>query len=214
MIKIASTTDYARLERALGAFGQKQLPYAGALALTRTAQAAAAEMTRALLSIFDKKGSPTPFTLRAIGITPARKSNLTAAIFVKRQQARYLGIEETGGVRLRAPGAPVLTPVDVAKNAYGNIPRGLIRRLAAEPDRYFLAKIHGVYGLWERITRPGARHVLRTPRGVRLLVAFRPEAHYRPKFGFDERVRRSVEQSLMPNLQAAVSEALATAFGR
>lgn len=213
MIRITSTADFRRIERALDDFGRRQLPYAGSLALNQTARLARDELTRALPAIFSAKGRPpTPFTMRAIGTTAARKTDLRVEIFVKRDQAKYLAIEETGGVRVRAPGAPVLTPVDVAVNPYGNIPRGLLRQLLAEPETYFIGRVRGVYGLWERIRKPGQRHVLRAGRGLRLLIAFRDEAKYRPRFGFEERTRRSVEANLMPALRDGVARALATAF--
>ena len=214
MIRITSVNDFERLGRALDVFGRQQLPYAASLALSATARAAAAELTRELPAIFSHKGEPTPFTRRAIGTTAARKTNLAAEIFVKRQQAKYLLIEETGGTRVPAPGAPVLTPVDVKRDAYGNIPRGMIRKLLAEPESYFIGRVRGVYGLWERTRRPGQRHILRGQRGLRLLVAFRERARYAPIFGFEDRVRRSVEANLMPAVQAGVERALATAFRR
>ncbi|HEY3909463.1 MAG TPA: hypothetical protein VGM07_06190 [Stellaceae bacterium] len=214
MITLRTTNDFARLGRALDAFGRQQLPYAAALALTATARAAQQEVTRNLPAIFSAKGPPTPFTKQAIGFSPARKANLAAAVFVKRQHAKYLLIEETGGVRVRAPGAPVLVPVDVKRNDYGNIPRNLLRKLLEEPETYFIGRARGFYGLWERTRRPGQSHVLRTGRGLRLLVAFREEAKYRPRFGFEEQVRRSIDANLMPALQAGVEKALATAFRR
>ena len=214
MIKIDVTADVARLRATLDDLGRRQLPFAASLALSRTARRAQQDLTRALPTIFAAKGyEPTPFTRRAIGMSPARKSNLVAEVFVKRQQARYLAIEETGGVRVRAPGAPVLTPVDIARNAYGNIPRGLLRKLASDPESYFLGTVHGVYGLWERVSAPGSggRHILRTARGLRLLVAFRQQATYRPRFGFYERVAASVEANFLPALSAGMQRAIATA---
>lgn len=215
IIRVA--TDFWRFRATLDALGRRQLPYAASLALNQAARTARDDVTRALPAIFSAKGAaPTPFTMNAIGTTVARKSNLRVEIFVKRQQARYLAIEETGGVRVRAPGSPVLAPVDVERNVYGNIPRGLLRKLLEEPDTYFLARIRGVYGLWQRVAGPGrqSQHVLRSARGLRLLVAFRERAVYHPRFGFSERVRASVEASFGPALEAGMAKAIATAIRR
>lgn len=213
---ISVASDVNRFRGALDRLGQRELPFASALALNSTARQAQRMVTRELPAIFSAKGRPpTPFTMRAIGTTTARKTNLRAEIFVKRMQARYLMIEETGGIRIGRPGAPVLSPVDIARNLYGNIPRGMIRRLLAEPEAYFLGMVHGIYGLWERTGTAGAgRHVLRQARGLRLLVAFRAEATYRPRFGFQERVRASVDTNFLPALGAGLRRAIATAAHR
>ncbi len=114
-------------------------------------------------------------------------------------------------MRVRAPGAPVLTPVDIATNLYGNIPHGLVRKLAADPENYFIGRVRGAYGLWERVAGPGGGHILRTARGLRLLVAFHDRAVYRPRFGFKARVRDAVSARLLPALQAGLAKAMATA---
>ena len=215
---ISVKTDFQKFRRTLDTLGRQQLPYAASLALNQTARTAREDVTRALPAIFSTKGyQSVPFTMRAIGTTMARKSNLRVEIFVKRQQAKYLAIEETGGLRVRAPGAPVLTPVDVDVAAtHGNIPRGLLRKLLEEPETYFLARIRGVYGLWERVSGPGRQstHVLRSARGLRLLVAFRERAIYRPRFGFGERVRVSAEANFVPALEVGMAKAIATAIRR
>lgn len=209
MAIVSIRSDIARFATTLTDFQRTQLPYATALALTATARTAQAALTRDLPSIFSTKGRPTPFTLRAIGIAPARKSNLRAAVFVKRQQAKYLGIEETGGAVAPRPGAPILTPVDATLNVYGNLPRGTIKRLLRDPKRYFLGTVRGVYGLWERVAADG-----RGARGLRLVAAMRQRAHYRPRFGFRPRIAASVAANIVPQLSAAMAKAIATAVAR
>ena len=212
---IRAAVDIGCFHAGLTRLQREQLPYATALALTDTPRTAASAATKALPSIFAAKGrAPTPFTMRAVGVSAARKNNPTATVFIKRLQASYLAIEETGGVRVRAPGAPVLTPVDVLVNAYGNIPRGRVRRLAANPEDYFLGRVRGIFGLWERVYTPGSRHSLRWARGLRLLVAFHDRAVYRPRFGFERLVEASVREQLPAALRAGLSHAMATAFAR
>lgn len=204
-------TDISRFQATLTDLQQKQLPFATALALNQTTRLAVQNLTRALPEIFSKKGEPTPFTRRAIGMTGARKTNLRAAIFVKRQQAKYLGIEETGGDVSRAPGQPILTPVDADAelNAYRNLPRGFIRHVLSNPRRYFMGTVRGVYGVWERTGSPGPRGG--EARGLRLLVALRARAHYKPKFGFHDHVEASVRANFLPALSAGLARAMATA---
>lgn len=195
---ISVETDLWRFRQTLDDLGRKQLPYAAVLALNETARFAAGELTRALPAIFERA---TPFTRRAIGVKGARKNNPRAEIFVKRLQARYLGIEETGGSRSWSPGAPILTPVNVRLNAYKNIPRGTLRKLLADPKRYFLGEVHGAYGVWERLAKDR----------VRLVVALRPRGTWRAKFGFGRRVDRAVAERFVPALSRGLAKAMATA---
>lgn len=211
MAIVSIRSDLARFGRTLDDLQRTQLPFATALALTATARIAQRDLTRALPSIFSTKGRPTPFTLRAIGITPARKNNPRAAVFVKRAQATYLAREETGGAVGPEPGAPILTPVNAPLNVYGNIPRGTIRKLAeGDPKRYFLGTIRGVYGLWERLASgPGGGSAA---RGLKLIAAMRPHAAYKPRFGFRPRIAASVAANILPQLSAGMARAMATAI--
>jgi hypothetical protein len=213
-------SDLERFRAGLNKFERTQLPFATALAINTTARAAVDSMTRELPEIFRKKGAITPFTRRAIGWSPAKAKNLRAAVFVKRKQAEYLKIEETGGSVARAPGAPILTPVHARLNVYGNLPQGVIRRAVEAAPLYFLGSVRGVYGLWERLDRTGVSGGSTGPRGgiythrgaLRLIAAFRGRASYRPKFGFQEHMAASVRANFLPALRAGMARALETAF--
>jgi hypothetical protein len=201
---ISVQSDTWKFRETLNDFQRTQLPFASVLAVNTTARLAQSALTRDLPSIFSVKRGITPFTRHAIGMTGARKSSPAASVFVKRKQAGYLGIEETGGEVDREPGHPILTPVDAKLNVYGNIPKGVLARWRSDPRRYFIGEIRGVYGAWERIG--GAR------RGLKLLVAFRERAAYRPRFGFQNRIAASVRASFLPALLAGMARAMATAI--
>lgn len=202
MIPIISIRrDVDRFRATLDDLGKQQLPFATSLALNKTARTAAYDITRQMPAIFDR---PTPFTLHAIGVTPSRKTNLRATIFVKRLQAKYLAAEETGATRTASPGEPILTPVDLPTNAYGNIPRNTVRRLLRNPQKYFLGTIKGVYGLWQR----GPMH------SIKLLIAFHRRATWKPRFAFRARVEASAALTFATNLSAGMARAIATAVRR
>lgn len=204
--------DLWRFRETLNELERRQLPFAQVLAVNRTARLAQQSLSRALPGIFAKKGAPTPFTLRAVGMTTARKSSPVASVFIKRVQARYLGIEETGGDVTRAAGKPILTPVDASLNPFGNIPKGMLQRWKSNPRRYFIGQVRGVYGVWERTGLGGPRGG--TPRGLKLLAAFRQSARYRPRFGFQDHIAASVRINLLPALSAGMAHAMATAIRR
>lgn len=192
--------DLWRFRAKLDDVSKRQLPFACARALTESARAAQQDVTRSLPAIFDR---PTPFTQRAIGIKAARKNDLTAMIFVKDIQAGYLRLEETGGVRLPTGRALVL-PVDVQRNAYGNIPKGLLKRLKAKGKTgVFVGTVKGVAGFWQR-----------GPHGsIRLLAAFRSKAVYRPRFDFRARVGAVVGRTFPTELAKQLAAAIASARG-
>jgi hypothetical protein len=190
--------DVDRFRRTLDDLGKQQLPYATSLAINKTARTAAYDVTRQMPAIFDR---PTPFTLQAIGVKPSRKRDLRAEVFVKRLQAKYLLPEETGATRTWHQGDPILTPADLKTNTYGNIPRGALRRLKLDPKRYFFGSIKGIYGLWQR----GPMH------SIKLLVAFRNRATWKPRFAFRERVAASVRLTIGPALRESMARAIATA---
>lgn len=177
-----------------------QVQYATARALTKTAKDAQAEVTRQIPQRFDR---PTPFTQRAIGITPATKATLSASVFVKDKQAEYLALEETGGTRHPKKRALVL-PRDARLNQYGNLPRGSIQRLLARPD-VFSGKVGTVAGIWQRITRG------KNKGQTKLLVAYQTEATYKPRFHFRDTVLATARRVVHANFVEALREALRTA---
>jgi hypothetical protein len=174
---------------------EQQIPFAIAFALTRTAQEAKQEVDRQLPEIFK---DPTPFTLRAIGISRATKQNLASEVFIKDIQAKYLRLEITGGERTPAKRALVL-PTAFTVDPYGNLPRNEIKTLLRRKD-VFSGRVRGIAGIW-----------LRARFGVTLLVAYEPRAKYQPIFHFADIVREVVAKRIKINMQGAIGVAIATA---
>src|SRR5471032_1598521 len=106
MMDISIRSNLQDVSRSLSAFAQKQLPFAGALATTALAKRVQAKETKAFTRVFDR---PTPFTMKAIGVKPARKTDLIATVFVKDIAASYLAPYEFGGVK-KLNGQAMLVP--------------------------------------------------------------------------------------------------------
>ena len=122
---ISISSDLDRLAWWARTFAHEQLPYAVKLALDATAADAAADVTKAQASAFDR---PTAFTQRAWSVWRASKAKLEARVFAKDAQAKYLRWQVAGGDR--APNRRALRlPTAVQLDAHGNIPRGEIARL-------------------------------------------------------------------------------------
>lgn len=88
--------------RSLDAASRKHLPFATALALTRTAEIAGKDAAREMARVFDR---PTSYTLKSVRIVPATKARLWADVKLKDDQnkgtpaAKYLAPEIQGGAR-------------------------------------------------------------------------------------------------------------------
>jgi hypothetical protein len=106
---------------------QKQVSYAAAVALTRTAAQIKAALPAELERVFDR---PTPFTKRGIYLKAARRDNLTAEVGFMDRQAAYLRLQVQGGTR-QPTARGIRLPGNVELNAFGNIPRGLTDKLKA-----------------------------------------------------------------------------------
>jgi len=214
----------------------RQAEFAAALALTRTAQGAQAAVTQELPHRFDR---PNPFTMRAVAIKPARRTELVAWVYVRPDQAAYLGIQETGGRRVGQRGDPVNLPVGVRTNQYGNIPRSFWQRLRiAKP--YVGAGTLGIrtkrrlssYGGGVFVARRGEARTAHLPPGiyerapyrrrlrgkveksgttVKLLVAWHRAADYKARFGFEPNVTGFARREFQRQFGAALRQALATA---
>jgi hypothetical protein len=195
MISINISHDFARVAADWDRRYVQQFPFALAKALTDTARDAQKEVTDQLPRIFEK---PTPFTMRAIGYGRATKQTLTSTVFVKDIQAEYLKLQVSGGVR-HPRGRALVLPVEQKVNTYGNIPRGAVRRLLARPDT-FSGRVHNIPGIWQR-----------TKKGLKLMIAYEPEARYARRFPFVEIVKRIVDTRFASNLIAAYALAIRTA---
>lgn len=205
---ITMRLDTSRADRRLDKL-PSQLKFATARALTQTAKDAEKGITKQLPQIFER---PNPFTKRGIGITPAKKTRLSAAVFVKRQQAEYLHIQERGGVRRPVPRSPILVPVHIRTNVYGNIARGKIARETAKPQTFVASGKDartrhlkpGIYRRYKRTKRNRAR-------APKLLAALHRQARYAPRFNFIDRVTQIVKARFPERWKRSVDDAIRTA---
>ncbi len=106
---------------------QKQLRYATAVALTKTARAIKDALPNALEKSLDR---PTNFTKRGIFVKAANRDNLTAVVGFMDKQAAYLKWQIEGGTRQPTKSAQRL-PTAIQLDNYGNLPRGIIAQLVA-----------------------------------------------------------------------------------
>lgn len=165
-MELTVTSTIAQVLPQLEQFTSKQAPFAIAKALTATAQAVRAEMIKQTPVAFSEPGA---FTRNAWAIQKADKQGLTAYVFAKDKQARYLKFGVQGGGRrikgyekkLEALGvAPTtyLVPTrNIKLNSQGNVPLSTFKRietnLMGPMAKYFVGKPENdrrSFGVYER----------------------------------------------------------------
>lgn len=137
------------LLRDLDAVALKQIPFASAVALTRTAEAAERALIAEMASTFD---NPSPYIVRrGTFIKSANKSNLTAIVGIKNRDngrgaspATYVKEHFFGGARNQKPFELALAGIGALPRGWKAIPGdGLKRDRYGSPDRKQLAEIIG-----------------------------------------------------------------------
>lgn len=209
---------------------EKQVKFAAAQALTRTARA----VKDAIPAVMDRElDRPTPFTKRGMFVIPARSNNLQATVGFMDRQAGYLKYQIAGGTR-RPTSRGIRLPGNIELNSFGNIPKGLTdklkaaaqsgqlskaigrkigagdRRKGAAPVQLFYGKPTGrgwekaPMGIWRRV--PGSPGKL-----VPVIVFEDTPALYRPRFKFHEAAADVVSREWDRQFAAAFAEAMRTA---
>ncbi len=144
MIKIEVKFDVKTLVKKLEG-DQKQIAFATAVALTKTAQQVQAEEYQEIKAVFDR---PTEYTLNSLYVKPATKQSLEARVWVKDDvykgtpAEKYLLPEIIGGTRrakrferalmnagLMPQGYYAMPGIGAPLDAYGNIPSKFIVQL-------------------------------------------------------------------------------------
>jgi hypothetical protein len=192
MLKVEVKVDMSKLIT-----GFRQVPFATALALTRTAQDAQLEVRRQLPQRFTIRNN---FVSQGIRIVPATKTTLEAAVLSRDD---FMVRQEKGGTKTPKDGRSIAVPENVRVNKRGIVTRANRPRQLLDKPRTFIATIRGVRGIWQRQTKN------RTP--LRLLYALVPLVRVRPRFGFEETIRKVVTSRFARQFQVAFLQALRTA---
>lgn len=218
-MKLTIKVDTRAIAREISSLARKQIPFAISQAINSTAQKVIAAETDALSETFD---TPRAFTKSAFTMASsfggkyATKRDPTAVIVAKPIQAAYLAPSEFNETQSLGQGRRIRTPVDIKTGAGGNIAKGAIAQLLAEPD-VFLGVVHGVNGLWQRPSSPRPKGAPRrriksnTTGRLKLLVAFTRPVHVKTQLGYLERARSVFEADWSREFDAALSKAIATA---
>ena len=223
-INISHNLDAVR--RSFGAMA-KQVNFAAAVALTRTAQ----DVQRAVPAALDKSlDRPTDFTKRGTYIRAAKRDRLEAEIKFKPVQSGYMKYMVSGGTR-RPNNVALRLPTGINTDAHGNIPKGAIKTLLAvarkelklgkvKSRRYRVsAKVELFYGdpadVGAKDRPAGIYKIIKRADGASTMVSIvafpRKSAHYRARFDFLALGRATVNDRFADHFNTEFRKALATA---
>lgn len=202
----------------------KQVRYAAAVALTRTAKRLTTLMEDEVRAAFDK---PTNFTIRAFGYKPANKVNLASVLFIKDRQGEYLRPNIVGGGRQRkrfeqrladdtGAGGYWVPGTGVRLTAAGNLTLSQIKDIAGslrKSGRYgevFVGVPRGhsgaPFGIWARPKTTGRR-----VRGaIKPLLVKIAAPSYAPRFDFYGIAAKHAQRIFPEEFERAYAEALRT----
>ena len=186
---------------------KKQLPYATALALTRTAQDVQSYIIGAITRIFANtkkwwlKQQPT-----GIKIKSARKTDLHSSIYT---DAYFADLQEDGGLKRPHKGRALLIPTDKTPK-YGRKSGGHRKVLAGKKiltkgknGSPFFTMESGFVGVFKR------RGKKRLP--IDAMYQVRGSAEIKPRFGFKSMAMRIASQQFPKRFSEALAKALKSA---
>ncbi len=238
---ISVSNNIREVQRELDSIARDQLPFATAVAITRTARIVSRELSGELREGLD---NPTPYITKSTFSTSAKKQDLNATIGVRDEASRgaspaqYVQEHFTGGAR-------GLKPFEVALQSIGALPRGMravpgqgIKRdRFGNPNRRDVQEVIGAVrrgiavfkgkgkrtvltGYFIRLPqdrRPQARHLepgiwRRIGRDAVIPVfLFIEEASYRKRFDLPKLARTVIDRDFNRELATALDQAVRTA---
>ena len=147
MLDYVVTGDVSKITRHLSDLSRRQVPFATASALTKTAKFVQQKIKEEIPRVFDR---PTRFTLNSTWVRPATKARLWAEVKIKDEVARavppirWLAPQIYGGSRgpkgfekalLRMGKMPpgyAVPASSMPRDAYGNVSKGQIVKILAD----------------------------------------------------------------------------------
>lgn len=225
MIDINVRSNMKQAAKQLDDFARNQMRFATSQAINVVAAEVAAAERENMKAKLD---APSPFTLAGVAVKRSTKATLTATVFVKDIQAKYLTPSEEQSEQL-LPGASraMLRPADASqRNKYGNLPRGRIAALASRKDTFVgvVQTSEGpIDGVWQRpVAMKKGRGMKGKTRGaktrganrtgrLKLLVRFANPTRVTTKLDWGRRAAQIVARSMPVALDRELAKAIATA---
>lgn len=193
---------------------ERQIPFATALALTRTAQHAQAELKRGLEKDFTVRSK---WVARGIRINPANKRGLAAEVGSRDQ---FMARQVTGGVKRGEGGKAIAIPGDARPS-----PKKVTRpsrwpgALLKKSSKFFIGNPKGhpdlPVGVYRRLGGKG-RYKSGKKKGqykgaIRLMWTIKESVTIAPRWRFQTTVDDAVKEIFQAELEKAMEKAISTA---
>ena len=223
-VQISVKADLKRLSRSMNRIQKTQLPFSTKGALDATAFDVQRAVKQALPQALH---NPVNYTLKGVQVKKADKNTLIATVGFAGKgfgrttgsipQAEYMHFLIEGGTRHpKAKAIAVPNPSSGKKvtNKAGNIPKGKIKKLLEDTDRYFSGRPRqwskAREGIWEKRPadskmKPGKK------QGIRMLIGWEPTTYYsKGHFKFERIVGHAVAKNFERNFEKSFKKAMAT----
>jgi hypothetical protein len=156
-MKIDVKTNIKEVTKGLTKIQKKQIPFATMLALNDTAFAVHKTMKAQTKQKFKHASN---YTQKAFRVEKAKKTNLTAIVYVDKTREDYFKLQVDGGIRTPKNSSIVIANKsnanDIQQYPSGNIKKGAYNKIKKNKDKYFFGKPkgnQGSEGIWERYGR-------------------------------------------------------------
>ena len=183
-MNINVSADIKAATRHLSRIQKQQIPFAASGALNHVAFVSARkELPMQTDKVFD--GGAVRFTQTGFRYKKASKRELIATVFIDPAREAYLRFMVQGGTRFPNNRAILVSTKHSKLNKFGNIPRGTLKRMIEDKNKFFKGIPKGrqgehLAGIWERYGR-------KTKQGgqrIRMVANYEGKAQYTPKFPF------------------------------
>ena len=170
--------------RGMSSIQKKQIPFATMLALNDTAFDLQRVYKAQTKQKFDQ---PTKFTQTGFAVKKAKKTDLTAVVFVTEKREDYMKLQVDGGVRHPKNNAIIIpnksNSSDIDKYKSGNLTKGAVNKIKKQKDKYFFGipkGNQGSEGIWERYGRSATGSV--SGARIRQVAKLSKQAKYKALF--------------------------------
>lgn len=201
-MKVNVRSNIDEFNASLDKVAKKQMPYATSKAINEVAKKAKGAIEKEIKAKVD---SPTAFTTKGAFISYSNKnqSPIQAIVGVKDKQAGYLKYVEEGGVS-PAKGRAKPVPTSSSKNKYGNLARGITKKVGQGK----------VFSGTPRGGRPGGIYqrmgTKKNPK-LKMLASWHKSTQHDRRMRMGERVRLIVNRNMDKELRKQVSAAIKSA---
>lgn len=211
---------------------KKQIPFATVYAMTLTAREAKDEEISVMRRVFDR---PTPYTLNALQVHPAKKTNMIAKVEFKEgfggtPAKRFLNPEVDGGVRSQRSSERQIAPLlkgysylvparGMALNSYGNVTGATMRKILSQLKLSVNSDANASNALRSRKKRKAQAYFIpkrgdmvmeRKGQTVQPVLIGVRSPQYPKRFPFYQTAERVVDARFALNFEKAFESAMAT----